>query len=233
MASSSRLVQYERKQALKSAFLYILLTAVILYGLSRFGTQVVTSVTGIVNSNKTDNTGDNSAVVAPPRLNNTPEITNQKTITLEGSAPSGETIRLTLNGETQDIVANSQGSWTTGFSLHEGQNTFKAVVVDPSGNVSQEVASVVTLDTTAPTLTITAPEEGSSRSGKKEQQIQITGTTDADSSIKVGDRIAIVSGNGSFTITMGLSDGENEFTIVATDRAGNTTQEVRHVTYTP
>lgn len=231
MAVSSRLVQYERRQALRSALLYIVLTAAILYGLSRFGTQLITSVTGVVTDGKGTAQSDNDSVVPPPQINTLPEVTNQKTITAEGTAPSGETVRLTLNGSKQDIVSTAQGVWTIPFELHEGENTIKAQVVDSRGNTSQEVSSVISLDTVVPTLTIATPEEGASKSGKKEQSLLIEGITDQDAAVKVNDRIAIVNGQGGFSVQMSLTNGENEFTIIATDRAGNTTQEVRHITF--
>ncbi len=233
MAASSRLVKYERRQALRSALLYIVLTAAILFGLTRFGTQIVTSVTGLITSTKDVQQQSNSSLVAPAQINSLPEITNQKIITIQGAAPSGLTVRLTLNGQKQDIVSNAQGVWATAFSLNEGENNMKAQVVDLQGNTSQEVSAVVTLDTTAPTLSISAPEDNSIKNGKKEQSVSIEGTTDQDSTVRINDRIAIVSGNGQFSIQFTLNDGDNEFTVIATDRAGNTTQDQRHITYNP
>lgn len=228
---ASRLVQYERKQALKSAFLYLILTAGVLYGLTRFGTDIVTGVTSVLNTNKESPNSKNASLVPPPQLESTPEITNQKIISIQGYAPSGITVRLTLNGAKQDIVSNAQSTWSIEFPLNEGENLFRVQAVDNQGNLSQEIMSNVTLDTKPPALVILEPESGLVKSGKKELTLEIKGTTDADASAKINDRVVIVDSEGAFIHSITLLEGENLLNIVATDRAGNKTEEVRTVTY--
>ncbi len=232
MAATSRLVKYERRQAVRSALLYLVLTALILFGITRFGTQVVTSITGFLTSGK-ENTESVSDLVAPPQIDTVPEITNQKTITVQGSAPSAQTVRLTLNGEKQDIVSNSQARWSISFALHEGDNTVRAQVVDNQGNTSQETTASIFLDTVPPTVSSLIPDDGITKTGKKEQNLEISGQTEQDASVRVNDRIAVVNGQGQFKTQLQLTEGENVFTIIVTDRAGNTTQEIRHVTFLP
>lgn len=232
MTTPSRLVKYERRQAVRSALIYLILTALILFGVTRFGTQVLTSITVFLTSGK-DNTQSISSLIAPPQIDTVSEITNQKSIAVQGSAPSGQTVRLTLNGQKQDIVANSQARWTILFPLNEGNNLLRAQVVDSQGNVSQEVSTSVTLDTALPTISSLLPDDGITKTGKKEQLLEISGQTEQDASVRVNDRIAVVNGQGQFRTQLPLSEGENIFTIVVTDRAGNTTQEVRRVTFLP
>src|SRR5439155_506451 len=79
-------------------------------------------------------------------------------------------------------------------------------------------ARSVTLDTTAPSLTVTAPAQGSRVATNS---VQVTGTTDADATVSVNGISAPVSSIGGFDVTIVLLDGHHTVTIVATDPAGN------------
>lgn len=231
MAQPSRLVEYERKKAIKTAFVYVLLTAAFLFVMSRFGPTFLASVSDVISQGQP--VEEDSALVPPPQLNLLSEITNQKVVAVSGRSVAGGTVRITFNGEKRDTIANSQGVFTSDIELHEDKNSIRVRAVDARGNTSREIASEITLDTSLPALTIISPEQNVSKNGKKEQQLVVSGTTEPSASVHINDRIAIVNGSGDFSLTFSLNEGENTFEITTTDRAGNQTKETRTVTYTP
>lgn len=229
-ATQSRLLQYERKRATKTALLYVVLTALFLFLLTKYGSAAVTAVTGLF-GREDQVIEENSALVPVPQMDILPEITNKQSLTVTGQAEPGGTLRFTLNGEKRDVLANSSGAYSTDFTLHDGDNTVRVQAVDSKGNTSREISAQVVLDTKEPNLTINTPSDTVSFKGKKEQNLTITGTTDPDAKITVNDRIAIVNTDGTFSITFSLNEGENQFSITATDEAGNQKQEAKTVTY--
>jgi len=88
----------------------------------------------------------------------------------------------------------------------------------------------VTLDTTAPSLTVTAPAQGSR---VPTNSVQVTGTTDVDAIVSVNGISAPVASSGGFDVTIVLLDGRHTVTIVATDPAGNKAQVVRTIDVGP
>ena len=230
MAQPSRLLQYERRRALRTALVYLALTAAFLFALTRFGTAIITSMLGVVDRDP-QNLNTNDVIVATPDIDALPQVTNSKIIILSGSSVPGQTVRLALNGESRDIVANSTGKFTSEFNLHEGENRARVMAVDNHGNTSNEITGVVVLDTEPPSLEVTSPEDNSTQSGKKNQSVTISGTTDKDASVSVNERIAIVNNAGQFSISFNLNPGENIFTVIAVDPAGNKAEVVKKTNY--
>jgi hypothetical protein len=231
MAQTSRLLQYERRRAVRTAIVYLALISAFLFLLSRFGTDFITSFTGVVDRNVQESSDDTVSLVPAPDLDLLPEVTNQKIITLSGHSEPGGVVRLWLNGETRDIIANSGGAFSTEFNLHEAENIAIVRAVDNKGNTSRETSTRVVLDTTAPKLELHSPENNTTQSGKKNQSVTVSGTTDPDASVRVNDRVAIISSAGDFSLSFNLNEGDNTFTITATDQAGNKTEETRTVTF--
>lgn len=226
----SRLARYERKKAVKTAVLYLLLTAAVLFILTRFGPSFVASIAGIYPKEGELQLVE-SELMTTPRIDTLPQVVKDERLIVRGNATTGETVRISFNGESRDVVINAQGNWDSEFTLQEGENTIRARSVDGSGNTSSEVSTSVVFDKTPPKLEIQGPEDGLSRSGKKDIVVLISGSTDADASVKINDRVAIVSGDGTFSLNYTLSEGDNALTIIATDKAGNTTEDVRTVKY--
>ena len=115
--------------------------------------------------------------------------------------------------------------------MQEGSNTIITVATDTLGNSTTDTRTI-TLDQTAPTLTITVPADNS----KTAQLLAtITGTISETSTVTVKlnsgtSQNAAITGN-SYSATVTLASGLNSITITATDLAGNTTSAVRSVTF--
>ena len=106
----------------------------------------------------------------------------------------------------------------------------EAVVVVNGVEGTRSAPITVVRDTTAPSLTVTAPTPGEIMSG---DSVTVTGKTDKDIDVQVRNETTgtVESGRsttkGAFSIGITLRDGTNVLTITATDGAGNqTTQSV-------
>lgn len=171
-------------------------------------------------------------LLLPPVLNPPPEATNSAEIFISGSAQPNRTLVLYVNGlETKKFSIDQSGIFSYLLTLSDGTNSVSAKVVDEKGEMS-ELSQVytVTVKKIAPKLEISQPNNGDKITGEK-NSVLVTGKTEESSKVTVNGRLAIVSSDGSFRMTVTLSEGDNTLTIIATDVAGNQTLVERKVTY--
>ncbi len=80
-------------------------------------------------------------------------------VTIAGTAEANSTVRI-YDGVTliATVTANGSGNWTYGATLAVGSHTITATATDAAGNTgSASGAKTVIVDTTAPSVTLTAP----------------------------------------------------------------------------
>ena len=186
----------------------------------------------------TDEVGNQSNVSAPvvitlddsapsvPAINQPATPTNDSAATITGTAEANSSIKLTHNNDNSlpAISVNSDGNWSVDVTLVDGQNTFTAVATDEAGNQSNVSAPVViTLDDSAPSV----PAINQPATPTNDSAATITGTAEANSSIKLTHNndnslpAISVNSDGNWSVDVTLVDGQNTFTAVATDEAGN------------
>jgi hypothetical protein len=89
----------------------------------------------------------------------TDNITSDDTPALSGTAEAGSTVTLSssLDGDLGTATADGSGNWSiTSSALTVGAHTMTVVITDAAGNTSSASAGLsVTIDTAAPTATIT------------------------------------------------------------------------------
>ena len=139
-------------------------------------------------------------------------------VTVTGTlADAGSIAQVLVEGVSASITGNG---FSASVEITEGAHTLTVVATDAAGNVGS--ASVdVTLDTTAPAVSIDTPADGSATT---EAQVSVAGSaTDVNgiASVVVNGIVAALAG-GSFEATVPLSTGPNTLTAIATDTAGNT-----------
>lgn len=150
-----------------------------------------------------------------------PNATNVRVLRLAGHTEPGATIRV------GNLVAkpDALGAFVIDFPLTEGMNGLDLLVTDRVGNTNQTALSVL-LDTIAPTLTITSPEEGTITDNGA---VFVSGRTDAGARVTInGEAVAVAQ--ASFTRQLQLGDGTHDIVVRAVDEAGN--EAFRTVTVT-
>jgi hypothetical protein len=175
--------------------------------------------------------------IAPskPQLETLPTATVSGQLTIRGFAESDSIIALYRSGsELKETTANDEGEFSfVAVDLRDGENTFYVTAKDSAGNQSdQSPRQTVVYDASPPKLTIDSPGEGETIYGQTNRTINVSGSTDEDSTVTVNDRLAIVN-SGNFSTTIQLNEGDNTIVVIATDRAGNETKKEIKVKYQP
>ena len=175
-------------------------------------------------------------------VSNSDRITTNTTPTFTGTAAAGATVTL-YDSDGVTVLGSAVatgGNWSiTTSALSEGSHTLHATATDGFGNVSGlSMATVVTIDTTAPTLAITS-NVASLKTGET-ATITFTFSEDPGSTftwdgssgdiVVSGGTLSAISGSGltrtaTFTPTPNTNGGTASITVTAgsyTDTAGNT-----------
>ncbi|MGL3107824.1 Ig-like domain-containing protein [Bradyrhizobium sp. BR 1432] len=151
-------------------------------------------------------------------------ITNDKTLTLAGTAAANSTVKV-FDGTTQlgTATADANGAWHyTSVALPDGKHSLTAT--DTVSGVTSKASAVldVTLDTAAPDAPVLLSDVTS------HHRATVTGTAEAGSTIKVYEGTTLLGtaaagADGHFSVTTsGLKTGSHTFVASATDAAGNT-----------
>ncbi len=157
---------------------------------------------------------------------------NTSTVNVSGTV-DGQNATVQVNGVAATV---SGGSFTAAnVPIREGVNLITAVASDSQGN-SGTASTSVTVDMTAPTVSVFLPKDGSTVTT---QQVTVTGmVTDIvtgtvnsnDVTVTVNGQTAAVA-NRSFELPgLLLVPGVNTLNLVATDKAGNQSTGTVHVT---
>jgi hypothetical protein len=139
-------------------------------------------------------------------------VTSRASLVINGSTEWDASVM--VNGV---LITTAEGAFYAPFELQEGVNRISVNATDPAGNTATKVVTVV-LDRAAPTVAITAPEDGTST---RLAEVTIRGTVAADAdSILVNGLLAQAAG-GEFAAVVALSEGSNVIFVEAADAAGN------------
>ena len=171
--------------------------------------------------------------------------TNDSTPTFKGTAEAGSTITLKNGNDViaENIPVKADGSWefTPKSPLVEGEYNITATATDKAGNVSNasNIATVtIDLHTSKPTINeIIDNVEGDTGNVKNERigwtndnTPTLKGSTEAGATVdvyvdgrKAGSVKANEKGEWEYT-TSKLSDGKHSFYAIATDEAGNVSE---------
>jgi len=156
-------------------------------------------------------------------------ITNNGTLNISGTVSDASGIAaLTINNTNVTVTGDS---FSYPVALLAGSNTVTTITTNTFGNSTTDTR-IITLDTTAPVLTVTAPADNS----KTAQPVAlITGTVDKTSTTTIalnsGTPLSASMVGNDYSATVNLAAGLNNIAITATDLAGNTTNAARTLTY--
>lgn len=224
----SRLSRTTEKKTKTQLILFLGGIIVVLFLLFKFGIPALTNLSLYLSSKNTSgqNSTNTTSVIAAPVLAEAFTATNSATITVSGTGVAHETIQLFVNNTQVDSSpTKDDGTFTfTGVNLTQQQNTIqvKAEVNNKTSNFSD--GWMVSYIQKAPTLSVDSPHDGDSFDSSH-PTVVVTGKTDPDVRVTVNGFWAIVDNTGKYTYTLSLQNGDNHITVVATDAAGNTTQQ--------
>lgn len=177
---------------------------------------------------------------------NTPEIVFTITDETNGSGVDISTLKIkvdsttytnTSSGVTVTSITNGkQVKFVPSTALSDGSHTVTINCSDYDGNAATAKSVSFTVDTVAPTLTVTAPAENGLYVASSTYSVKGT-TNDATSSVAsvkvklngVDQGTVTVSSDGSFTKAITLASGTNTIVVTATDKAGKTTSITRTI----
>jgi len=151
-------------------------------------------------------------------------LTNASPIVVSGTVSGTEPVSVTVNGVAATLTGTT---FSASVPLSEGANTLTATATNDFGSAN-DIASV-TLDTTPPAVTITAPPDGSTTDAA---EVGVFGTI-ADASPITSLRLGTTTlppGN-AFATTATLEPGPNALRVEAIDAAGNVGHATSTVTY--
>lgn len=179
-----------------------------------------------------------TAPTASARLtNNKPTIKWKVTDDDSGVAESTVSIKIdsgtaiTTGFTKTAITGGYEFSYTPSTALADGSHTIAFNAKDNDGNAAAQKTVTFVVDTVAPTLTITSPNDNIK---VNQATCVVSGTTnDATSSpvsVTINGTSVTVGTDGSFSKSITLNEGANTITIVATDSAGKSTTVTRTVT---
>jgi hypothetical protein len=232
----SRRLSIEEKRNKRKAFLFITLTFGALLAMFFYGLPAVVKFAAFlteINQSSQPVEVNDTTPPPPPRIESLPEATKDEKIEIKGNTEAGSHVTLFLNDQEEEVLADANGKFSFSFTLSEGENHISAQTSDSSGNVSQKTETqVVSFDDKPPTLEVTKPVE-TEFFGSKQRQLVIEGTTEDNVRIQVNQRQVVVEQDGSFAFATTLSQGQNNFTVVAEDHAGNKTEKTFMVNFTP
>lgn len=152
-------------------------------------------------------------------------FTNEKSITVEGSAAPMTTVTVYNDGEEAGTTeATDDGNFAVDITLETGENELTAVSSMDNGSTDPSAPVVVTLDQENPVLTIDTPTNGDKTN---KEVITVAGQVEEENldRVEVNGQTADVEEDGSYSKRIMLSEGENEIVVTATDLAGNSVEE--------
>ncbi|MFO1445633.1 S8 family serine peptidase [Bacillus sp. Bva_UNVM-123] len=150
--------------------------------------------------------------------------TNEETVTVEGTSAPSTTVKLfNHNEEIATIKTTEAGVFSADVTLAEGENILTAKVTTDLGSTDASKPVKIIFDKTNPEVEITSPED-KSKTNKETVTVEGTVSDEHLDTVKVNGQNANIH-DGKFSLRILLNPGENIITVVAQDKAGNSTEK--------
>lgn len=176
-----------------------------------------------------------SALLAPPVLNIPYEATNTAQIGITGYATANSKVKLYLDDQLKDTVDTLEnGDFVVkNLELSLGTNNIYAKTLDEKNVESLSSKTIrVIYDDEKPSLILNEPEDNKQIQGG-DKRVKFSGKSELGVQIFINDNQIIVDKDGNFTTELTLNDGDNDFNVRAKDKASNSSEISRRVTYQP
>lgn len=223
---SSRLERIRSKKAGKQGMWYLILAIVMGIAMLFWGLPALARLAGnlIMPDPSTLNTYELKPT--PPIISDVPEATNSASVTVSGFAQPGIDVALYVGGaELARKLTSESGVFSfSNVPVTDGANSIYAYAFTPGGLQSEQSKEyTITVDTKEPEITLDSPKDGEIKRGSTERIVSFSGKVDeGGAKVYIGERMAILSAEGSFNLPYQLVEGDQELLVKAIDKAGNT-----------
>ncbi len=230
----SRLARHQRKTFSRQAVVFFVMAVGVIVLVFKWGIPGLVKLAIFLGDLKSSTQKVQQADAIPPippRFAALPTATFSATLTVRGFSEAGTKVVVTVNGiDKADVVADNDGEFVIDtLALNNGDNKVQAVATDQAGNQSQlSQAVMVMVDTEALQLTLETPADKTSTT---DETIEVKGKiSKPEAEVRVNGRFVATDKDGQFTTKVLLNQGDNTINVVATDRAGNQTNQTITVT---
>jgi RHS repeat-associated protein len=156
-------------------------------------------------------------------------VTNQSSLTVQGSVSDLTMVTLTINGSP--VTINPDGTFSHQLTLAEGKNTITIVATDNMEN-HIELVRTVRLDTKAPIISIISLKNNIQTADSIIMAMGSVGDS-TNITLTINGIAQTLSADGGFSAPVFLSYGSNNITFVATDQTSNITTITKTVIRVP
>lgn len=173
--------------------------------------------------------------IAPPVLFIPFEATNSATLAISGYSTPLTKVEIYLDDELKSALqTDAEGKFTAeSIILNLGTNNIYAVTVNDADKKSLPSKTIkLYYSNEKPALEVNQPTDGAEIKGG-DKKVVVSGKTDPDNSVTVNGSTVIVNSEGNFQTSIGINDGDNLITIIASNNFTNTNQIQKTVKYTP
>ena len=221
------------KEKNKSRY-YILLSIVFVIVLFKWGIPFFIEIVAGKGSPR-QNTDQDLIPPQAPTLSALPDATNSASLLIEGYTEANASLDILINDRISlTDKAKADGSFSIIATLDAESNRVQIRATDEAGNTSVSEVEMVQLDRKPIEVTITSPKDGTEFFGKNNQVVDIKGEANkSDAQIIINTSFVVVEKDGTFVQRIQLQNGSNEIKVVASDKAGNSTERVFNLLYTP
>ena len=233
---SSRLARFEEKR-LRTRLVFALLAIVgLITFLLVFGIKLVVGFFVFLDQmhgKEQPVQATTKALIMPPYMDPLPIATSSGILHLTGRGQANAEIVIYADDtQVKKTKIDADGTFSiSSITLPEGTHSVKATIVDAQGKESEFSNMVQTIiKKKPPKLDITSPNDNSTITSD-DNLLPVEGKTDDDTDVRINDRFVVIRPDNTFSYPFPLQDGDNPLTIKATDRAGNSTEVDRKVTY--
>lgn len=236
MRRRSRLSRQRDKNNKKTMIFSIIGILIVLFILFKFGLETLINVSLFLSGGSgTQSSSSKNKVgyIPPPVLDPLPLATNSAGIIIAGSCQKEKTVILYINKLRRETVeSDPNGNFVFDENLSKGENLIQTTVKeDDKESDYSNFYTVIYIDT-PPKLEITSPADGTTFK-KEDKSVQILGQTDAGVTVTINGFFAVIDENNNFSYILPLHDGDNEIKVLAKDSAGNSSEKIIKVNYSP
>lgn len=231
----SRLLRHQKKIFLRTIIFYGVLIVGLFIFILTIGLKLLLNASVFIaqltakNSPNTQNVSED--FIGTIDVGNIPSATNSSQIIVSGSILNFDLLEFFINGEKvkeKNVGATDTFSEEIGDLTVGDNEVYVNAIAKDSKKQKKSTTYHVFYKKDKPKLEISEPKDGST---VNQSEINVKGSTDKETFIRIQDSPIVVDSQGNFQTTLKLQSGENKILVVAQDVAGNSEEKIISLTY--